>query len=200
MANVVVISGKAGHGKDSLANMLKQKYESQGKRVLITHFADYLKFICREYFGWNGVKDEKGRSLLQYVGTDLIRIKHKMPDFWASTTFRLIEALESEFDVFIIPDTRFKNEIEIFKNSRHSAVAIRVIRGGYRSTLTEEQQNHISETALDDYDFDEYVFASSLVGLQGECDNLDIEFKPRPSWIKRFFAGVLMRILETLVR
>ena len=62
---VVCISGLARAGKDTLASMLKDELEKNGSRVLITHFADLLKFIAKEFFKWNGEKDNEGRRLLQ---------------------------------------------------------------------------------------------------------------------------------------
>ena len=68
---VILISGKAGHGKDTLAGYMKNFMEKRGKRVLIIHYGDLLKYICKSLFGWDGQKDEKGRTLLQYVGSPM---------------------------------------------------------------------------------------------------------------------------------
>ena len=76
---VILISGKARHGKDTLAGMMKEELERKSKRVLIAHYADLLKFICKNFFGWNGEKDDNGRALLQRVGTDVIRKQN--PDY-----------------------------------------------------------------------------------------------------------------------
>ena len=62
---VITISGYAQAGKDLSAQLIKEKMALRGKKVLILHYGDYLKFIAKEYFGWDGKKDEKGRTLLQ---------------------------------------------------------------------------------------------------------------------------------------
>ena len=80
MAKIILISGKGEHGKTTTARIISNKLEENGKRVAIVPFASYLKFVCKEYFGWDGKKDEKGRQTLQYVGTDVVR--RKDPDFW----------------------------------------------------------------------------------------------------------------------
>ena len=77
---VVCISGKAQHGKDTTASMIKECLEQRGERVMIVHYADLLKYICRTFFDWDGNKDERGRHILQYVGTDVIR--KKSPNYW----------------------------------------------------------------------------------------------------------------------
>lgn len=67
---IVCISGKAQHGKDTTAKLLEEILEAQGNRVLIAHYGDLVKYVCKTFFGWDGKKDEKGRTLLQRVGTD----------------------------------------------------------------------------------------------------------------------------------
>ena len=47
---VICISGKARHGKDTLATILKKRLEDNGNRVLITHFGDLVKYICEKFF------------------------------------------------------------------------------------------------------------------------------------------------------
>ena len=143
---LILISGKAGHGKDTLAGFLKEHMEADGKKVLITHYGDLLKYICKQFFGWDGQKDEKGRTLLQYVGTDIIR--KQAPDYWVDFVAGILRMFNDEWDYVLIPDVRFPNEIDRMKefNPKH----IRIIRPGF-NMLTEEQQKHPSETALDNY-------------------------------------------------
>lgn len=43
---IICISGKARHGKDTLAGILKKHLEDHGNRVLVTHFGDLVKYIC----------------------------------------------------------------------------------------------------------------------------------------------------------
>ena len=47
---VICISAKARHGKDTAAEIMKEYLEMQGKKVLITHFADLLKYLCKSLF------------------------------------------------------------------------------------------------------------------------------------------------------
>lgn len=48
---VITISGKAQNGKDTTAGLLKAALEADGYKVLITHYADLLKYICKQFFG-----------------------------------------------------------------------------------------------------------------------------------------------------
>jgi len=48
---VICISGKAQHGKDTSANLLREELVNQCQSVLVTHYADLLKYICRKVSG-----------------------------------------------------------------------------------------------------------------------------------------------------
>ena len=149
MKKVILISGKAGHGKDTTANYMKDALERRGNKVVITHYGDLVKYVCKAFFGWNGLKDVNGRSLLQYVGTDIVRAKEE--NFWVSFVYKMVRFFQDKWDYVLIPDTRFPNEIDVFKNSEFDTVHVRVVRdcvGG--ASLTKEQSEHSSETALDD--------------------------------------------------
>lgn len=152
---ILCISGKARHGKDTVAEIMKQQLTANGYRVLITHYADLLKYICGNFFGWNGRKDECGRQLLQYVGTDKIRKVN--PDYWVDFLGNLLEMFHEEWDYVIIPDCRFGNEIYNLRHRGFNAQHIRVFRPDFDNGLTEEQKQHPSETALDDTVADFYI-------------------------------------------
>jgi hypothetical protein len=62
------LSGAAGAGKDTAADAIL----AQGP-FYVDHFAADLKRIARDYFGWDGKKDERGRKLLQLLGTEVGR-------------------------------------------------------------------------------------------------------------------------------
>ena len=51
----------------------------------------------------------------------------------------------------LLPDTRFPNEYEIYEAYGINAILLRVVRPGFKSPLTAEQQKHASEIALDNY-------------------------------------------------
>lgn len=152
---IVCISGKAQHGKDTTAALMKEELEKTGARVLIAHYADLLKYICRQFFGWNGKKDEAGRQLLQYVGTDVVR--KQAPNYWVDFLIGILKLFDGDWDYVLIPDCRFPNEIEAMRENGFDTTALRVVRDNFDNGLTNAQKNHPSETALDDYRFDVVV-------------------------------------------
>lgn len=173
---VILFSGKATSGKDYAANILKELMEQDNKKVLLTHYADLLKFICKNMMGWDGVKDDNGRNLLQKVGTDTIRKQN--PDYWVEFISEFLKMFPDEWDYVLIPDARFPNEIRQMLLDGWDVMTVRVNRLNYESPLTEEQQNHISETALDGYQFDYYIDSESGI------DNLRIEVEKMYRYMK----------------
>lgn len=159
---VICISGKAGHGKDTAALFLKEQLVLSENSVLIAHFGDLVKYVCKTFFDWNGKKDEAGRELLQTIGTDIVRDED--PDYWVRFIADMLGFFEQAYDYVLIPDARFINEIEYLIKSGFDVTHIRVIRENYTSDMPADQQNHISETALDDYVPDVYVYNSGYLG------------------------------------
>lgn len=146
----ISISGPAGHGKDTLANKLKNILEAKGKKVFIIHYADYLKMVATQVYNWNGLKDEVGRDILQKLG-DKMRAQDEF--FVINELLRILNLVKDDFDIAIIPDARFPREIECLKNIGKT-ISIHITRVDYKNNLTSEQNNHSTERALDNYSYD----------------------------------------------
>ena len=177
---VVAISGKAESGKDTIAKEIKYLLEEQNYKVMIIHFADVLKFVCRQYFDWDGQKDDYGRSLLQQVGTEM-REKNN-PNMWVNITKELIRGIGAEFDWVLVPDTRFKEEINML-NEYFDCISVRVLRQDIDSDgvasdhinhLTDEQRAHKSECDLDIHKFN-YIIINSYYIDNEAANNTTLE-------------------------
>jgi len=164
---VICISGHAQHGKDTVSQIMRKALLGYGQRVLVIHNADLLKFMCKQLFSWDGNKDEHGRTLLQYVGTDVVR--NKKPNFWIDFIAEVLELFNGEWDYVLIPDCRFPNEVDVLKDRGFDVIHVSVMRDNYDNGLTEEQRSHPSETALDDVTPDVLLHnAGSIVDLTRE--------------------------------
>ena len=164
---VIAISGKAGHGKDTVARLMMEELIDRlpESRVLITHYADLLKYICTALFGWNGKKDEAGRTLLQYVGTDVVRKEN--PNYWVDFVADMLKFFGGNWDFVIIPDARFPNEVTRLQEKGLDVCHVRVVRPEFDSGLSDKQKAHASETAMDSL-LPDYVMMNSgdLMDLQ----------------------------------
>jgi molybdopterin-guanine dinucleotide biosynthesis protein len=144
---IIPISGKSGSGKDTVAAIMANCLRADGQRVLVTHYADAVKFVCTQFFDWNGEKDEYGRRLLQTVGTDVVRAKD--PDFWVRFLSEIFAMFQDRWDVILIPDCRFPNEIGYLRKRGYDVTHLHVVRPNNPNALTGNTAAHISEAALD---------------------------------------------------
>jgi tRNA uridine 5-carbamoylmethylation protein Kti12 len=176
MERIVIISGKAENGKTELGKYLKQQLEKSGKKVAIMPFAKYLKQILKDYYGWNGEKDEYWREQLQIIGTDVIKKELNMPLFHTIRVCDDIKVIYNSYDYVIIDDWRFQDEGNYVKAIfPYLTSTVRVVRLNYENTLSEKQRNHKSEIDLDNYNFDYTIYTQS--GIQHLYDEADRMFK-----------------------
>lgn len=183
MMRVICISGKAGHGKDTFGEDLKECLEYRDKKVVVLHYADLVKFYAAQYFGVNNAhKDAHAREIYQYVGTDLMRAYNE--NYWVDIIAEFLDALDKEnkFDVALIPDARFPNEIERLEEFGLDVTPVRVIRYTEDNRVYESPTTpgglalHPSETALDSYRYWSYIVENcSLDGLHESAEAILID-------------------------
>lgn len=149
---IIILSGKAQSGKNLSANIIKQYYEKKNKKTVIISYAKYLKEYAKDITNWNGRETTKPRELLQQLGVELI--KNQIDENMLINRIKEdIKVYEYFFDIIIISDARFKEEIENIKNKNTVVIKIE----GNENKLTDEQKKHITETALDDYKEYDYI-------------------------------------------
>ena len=123
MSQIILISGYAGSGKDTFANLLIDQLPNAKKYA----FADPIKEIAYKYHNWNGIKDEKGRQLLIEIGKTGRKVNLHI---WTEEVIEKIQKQKPE--VVIISDWRFKHEYEKMKEvfEKKNILTIRVKRDG----------------------------------------------------------------------
>lgn len=173
MKKIILISGHAQNGKDTLAEVLKDILSKSGNKVVITRFAKHLKQILIDYYGWDGVtKNDYWRDMLQKKGTEKIRFERKDPHFHVARTCEEIDIVKDDIDYVIIPDCRFPNEIYYTKACFPESVdTVRINRINFESPLSVESQSHISETALDNFKFDFNIINNDMESLYVDANN-----------------------------
>lgn len=150
---IYIISGKARSGKDTIADMIYGYYKN--KKVIKLSYSYYLKDYAKRIIGWNGSDETKPREFLQKLGIELI--KNKINEhFLINRLCDDVKVFSYFYDVIIITDARLIDEIEIPKKIFSNISVINVIRN-IDNKLTNEQQKHITETGLDDYNGYDHV-------------------------------------------
>lgn len=154
---VINIAGQAGAGKDTCAEMIKLELQTYGYRVAIIHYADWIKKIAQVCYHWDGKKDDRGRALLQKLGTEQTRDRID-PNFWVDKVIEVARIIEDDFDYIIIPDLRFPNELQRWAQCGYQQFTVKIVRPN-RPKIAKEQTRHKSETTLEnvelwpDFDF-----------------------------------------------
>lgn len=167
---VYLIGGKARNGKDTFGGFLRDYYQSLDKKVCIMHISNYIKHFAIDYFGWDGKEETKPRTLLQELGTGVIREKMNKPCFFTERLIEDIEVLDNFFDVAIITDVRLPLEFDEVKKAYPDAVKIHITRPNFISELTDKEKKHKTETALDNYDsYDYKVINRDLEDLENDA-------------------------------
>lgn len=161
---IVFLSGKQRAGKDTAADYLKQYY---GFRKYC--LANAVKVIARTYFGMQ----EKDRELLIKIGQAMREID---PDVWIKYLWKEVTwQVANGVDRIVIPDVRFPNEYEFFKEQDGIGIRIvanpevRALRQGYDA----QYENDDTEKCLENKHFDYYVHNNGGPGsLYNQLDRI----------------------------
>lgn len=153
LPKIIAITGRAGAGKDTLAEELELNYE-----YTVLRFADPLKDMVCTLLGIDreelenrerkedpvyGIGGASRRRLMQTLGTEWGR-QYINTDLWATATIqRAIEAVQEGRHV-VIPDCRFINEAEAIRKA--GGVVLEVSREAH--IVDQQTLNHSSEAPL----------------------------------------------------
>lgn len=151
---IFVIGGKAKCGKNTFGEMLREELKDYGYKPCVMQITDPLYNYARNYFEWDGNKEEKPREFFQHMGIEIIRDKMGKKYFLLNRLFEDIEVLSNFFDTFIITDARMDYEFKEIKKQCDDVVTIKLIRENYNDELTEAEREHETEKAIDNLDFD----------------------------------------------
>ena len=153
---IFLISGKAGSGKNEVANIIKNYLD----KTVITAFSKYIKLYALEFTDWDGRDITKPRSFLQGMGDTLRSIDE---NFLLDRILQDIKVYKKEFDNVIISDVRLPHEIEYLKEKcDDKVISIRVNSGYNKRNLNENEKNHHTELDLDNYDKFDYIIENNF--------------------------------------
>lgn len=162
-----LISGKAGSGKNEVANII---YDNLPKTV-ISSLSKYIKLFATEMTTWQfNDENNKPRTFLQNIGDDLRNIDK---NFLTKRLMEDIKLYKKYYDNVILSDVRLINEIEYFQDQPDlEVITIRVNSNEYKRNLTIEEKKHLTETELDNYQFDYVIENEFNVNLKEEVINI----------------------------
>lgn len=151
------IAGVARSGKDTLAKYIHKKLEKNGTIAAKISFASAVKIDLDVFLkeklnisAFTEKTEEKNiiRPLLVAYGTDVCR-NNIDKDFWVKKIQKRVETNIKNNIITIIPDVRYKNEIQWIKNL--GGYVIHVSRCGIEPANLEEKANDPIVEKLSDY-------------------------------------------------
>ena len=163
---IILIGGKANSGKDSTAEYIDKYYRDKRLDVVNIQIAYYIKMYAKQIAMWDGDNETKPRQLLQDLGTELIR-KQIDEYFFIKRILQDIDVYSRYFDVITISDGRMPEEFEEIKKAYPETISLHIIRPGYVSHLTKDQKAHVTESLVDDINYDYEIIND------GTLDDLD---------------------------
>lgn len=160
----IAFSGKFTSGKSTAAGMIKDEIQIAYRSCKIISFAGKLKEIATELFGMT----KKDRKLLIKLGKKMREIEE---DVWLNYAVRD----SKEYGDVVIDDLRFPNEYEKLKKEGFVLVRIHVEKDVQLQRIKDlyddwenhvEKLNDISETALDNYQFDYCIHSDTKESMK----------------------------------
>lgn len=163
---VILINGKAGCGKDTLAKILyrglKDAMTTECKMGIVSN-AKAVKTLAFNEFTWNRLKDDRGRQLL----IDITNAGYKYDSsFWEKKTIQ--EILNNNYLITLIPDWRYENTYHFFKQCGFNVIAVHLERTKLQSTLSDDLKADKSEQG-----FDKNLYDFNVVNSSDDLDHLE---------------------------
>lgn len=168
---IFIIGGKAKSGKTAFGEMLKEELKDYGYKPCVMQITDPLYNYAKNYFEWDGNKNEKPREFFQKLGIEIIRDKMNKKYFLLNRLLEDIEILSNFFDTFIITDARMDYEFKELKKQCEEVYTIKLERENYNNGLTKEEEKHITEKEIENskIKFDYVIKNKGLKQLKKEA-------------------------------
>lgn len=168
---IFIIAGKANSGKDTTADIIRSLALLKNLKSINLQFSSYIKMYAKVISGWDGEELSKPRSLLQELGTEVIR-NNIDNDFFIKRIIGDIEVYSYYTDVITISDARMPEELDLIAKAFDNVYKIKIKRPNFNNHLTSTEKVHRTETALDNYnDFDYIIDNDESIEILSEKIN-----------------------------
>lgn len=170
---IFIVSGKASSGKDTTCTLINDYANLKGLMTVNLQFSSYIKMYAKKISNWNGDNATKPRSLLQILGSEVIR-NNIDGKFFIRRIIEDIKVYSYYFDIITISDARFPDELDDIHSEFENVYRVSIRRPNFNNDLNINEKNHVSELALDDYKNYDYVIIndSTLNNLNEKIKNI----------------------------
>ena len=173
LKKIFIVSGKARHGKDTTCSFIKELCEEKGLKVINLAYGNYIKEYVKKITDWDGSEETKPRTLLQQLGTEVIRYQIDN-EFFIKRIIDDIKVLSYFCDIITISDARLPEELDLVTKAYDNSVKIKIERPSLESELTSKEQHHATEIGLNNYTNYDYIIQNdgSIEDLKEKANSL----------------------------
>jgi len=160
---IILISGKSNTGKGTVAKIIEQILKSQNKHTIRCSLSTYIRNVAKEDYYWDGIDTLESRKFMAEsyrIGTEFYPY-HMARRVWE----RDIKPFANKYTIAIVESFREKVNYDYFCNLLDEGIinnitTIRVVRPYFNAIKDRDMENHVSESDVDNFNFD-YVIKNS---------------------------------------
>lgn len=167
-AKIIAICGLKRSGKDTLANIISEKYNYEHVKI-----SKKLKDTCKLLFNFTDDQMEKDikedidprwgvspRKCMQYFGTEMMQYQIQNllnigRKFWINSLLNEIDMTDANTKRYVISDLRFLHEYDEIKKRNGLIICVdRVLTRPIDQCVEAPEDPHISEQEYKKFDYD----------------------------------------------
>ena len=160
---IILISGKSNTGKGVLSTIIESNLIKQNKHVIRCSLSTYIRNVAKEDYYWDGIDTLESRKFMAEsyrIGTEFYPY-HMARRVWE----RDIKPYSNKNTIAIVESFREKVNYDYFCSLLDEGIidkitTIRVIRPDFNAIQDRELENHVSESDVDNFEFD-YVIENN---------------------------------------
>lgn len=170
---IIILAGKARAGKDTFASFVKDYATNNNLKCANLQFSYYIKMYAKLLSNWDGNDETKPRTLLQQLGTEVIRYQIDN-EFFIKRIIDDIKVLSYFCDVITISDARLPEELDLVTKAYNNSIKVKIERPTLESELSAKEQQHATEIGLNNYTNYDYTIINdgSLDDFRDKTYNL----------------------------
>lgn len=150
--------------------LLEEMLKTQGKHIIRCSLSTYIREIAKKDFYWDGIDTLESRKLMgeiYRIGTEFYPY-HMSRRVWE----RDIQPYAKVNSIVIVESFREKVNYDFFTLLKtigyiKKIITIRVIRPNFNDILNKAWEKHVSESDLDNFEFDKVIINDGTIGDLG---------------------------------
>lgn len=150
---IFTLTSPAGGGKDVCGEMIASYCEHLELKPFRLAYGDFVKILCARNFGYES--KDTDRHILQEFGTQVREIEK---DFWVRQVMNTVDMLRNTYDVFIIPDARYENEMQPSPYKLSYPFINVYVKRDFDTKLGDSEYSHESEAMANNPDLSKFHY------------------------------------------